>query len=139
MTRRAPACSTAHGGGSRSAFLSPVVWMLALIVGLGGFGQFTVTYFVPSVAKALYGLDATAAGVIISTGYLTAIVVNLGVGLLADRFNKLVVLGVVFIIAGRRIRVAGHREPADVPRGDGRGDRLRLHGGESAVRPRRHA
>jgi predicted MFS family arabinose efflux permease len=85
-----------HGG--RSAFLSPVVWMIALIVGLGGFGQFTVTYFVPSVAKALYGLDAAAAGVIISTGYLTAIVVNLGVGLLADRFNKLVVLGLVFII-----------------------------------------
>jgi nitrate/nitrite transporter NarK len=72
--------------------------MIALIVGLGGFGQFTVTYFVPSVAKALYGLDATAAGLIISTGYLTAIVVNLGVGLLADRFNKLIVLGFVFII-----------------------------------------
>ena len=89
---------TTHGGGSRSAFLSPVVWMIALIVGLGGFGQFTVTYFVPSVAKALYGLDAAAAGVIISTGYLTAIVVNLGVGLLADRFNKLVVLGLVFVI-----------------------------------------
>jgi predicted MFS family arabinose efflux permease len=87
-----------HGAASRSAFLSPVVWMLALVVGLGGFGQFTVTYFVPSVVKALYGLDATAAGVIISTGYLTAIVVNLGVGLLADRFNKLVVLGVVFIL-----------------------------------------
>ena len=89
---------TAHGAGSRSAFLSPVVWMIALIVGLGGFGQFTVTYFVPSVGKALYGLDATAAGVIISTGYITAIVVNLGVGVLTDRFNKLVVLGLVFII-----------------------------------------
>ena len=89
---------TMHSAGNRSAFLSPVVWMIALIVGLGGFGQFTVTYFVPSVAKALYGLDATAAGVIISTGYLTAIVVNLGIGLLADRFNKLVVLGIVFII-----------------------------------------
>jgi predicted MFS family arabinose efflux permease len=89
---------TAHGAASRSAFLSPVVWMLALVVGLGGFGQFTVTYFVPSVVKALYGLDAAAAGVIISTGYLTAIVVNLAVGLLADRINKLVVLGVVFII-----------------------------------------
>jgi predicted MFS family arabinose efflux permease len=87
-----------HGAGSRSAFLSPVVWMIALIVGLGGFGQFTVTYFVPSVAKALYNLDATAAGLIISAGYLTAIVVNLGVGLLADRYNKLVVLGLVFII-----------------------------------------
>jgi predicted MFS family arabinose efflux permease len=90
-----------HSAGARndrSAFRSPVVWMLALIVGLGGFGQFTVTYFVPSVADALYGLDAAAAGVIISTGYLTAIVVNLGVGMLADRFNKLVVLGGLFIL-----------------------------------------
>ena len=82
----------------RSAFLSPVVWILALIVGLGGFGQFTVTYFVPSVAKALYGLDARSAGFIISTGYMTAIVANLLVGLLTDRFNKLVVLGCVFIL-----------------------------------------
>jgi predicted MFS family arabinose efflux permease len=88
----------AHGAAGRSAFLSPVVWMLALVVGLGGFGQFTVTYFVPSVADALYGLDAKAAGLIISTGYLTAIVVNLGVGLLADRFNKLIVLGAVFVL-----------------------------------------
>jgi predicted MFS family arabinose efflux permease len=88
----------APASGDRSAFRSPVVWMLALIVGLGGFGQFTVTYFVPSVADALYGLDARAAGVIISTGYLTAIVVNLGVGMLADRFNKLVVLGAVFVL-----------------------------------------
>jgi predicted MFS family arabinose efflux permease len=88
----------AQGAARRSAFLSPVVWMIALIVGLGGFGQFTVTYFVPSVAAALYGLDAAAAGIIISTGYLTAIVVNLGVGLLIDRFNKLVVLGVVFLL-----------------------------------------
>ena len=87
-----------HGSGSRSAFASPVVWMLALVVGLGGFGQFTVTYFVPSVANALYGLDAKAAGLIISSGYLTAIVVNLGVGLLADHFNKLIVLGAVFVL-----------------------------------------
>ena len=85
----------AHRG---SALVSPVVWMLALIVGLGGFGQFTVTYFVPSVADAVYGLDAAAAGVIISTGYLTAIVVNLLVGMLADRFNKVLVLGGVFVL-----------------------------------------
>lgn len=90
-----------HAGESaprRSAFLSPLVWILALIVGLGGFGQFTVTYFVPSVANALYGLDARSAGFIISTGYMTAIVANLLVGLLTDRFNKLVVLGCVFIL-----------------------------------------
>jgi len=83
---------------NRSAFRSPIVWMLALIVGLGGFGQFTVTYFVPSVAEAVYGLDAAAAGVIISTGYLAAIVLNLGIGAVADRFNKLVVLGAIFVV-----------------------------------------
>jgi predicted MFS family arabinose efflux permease len=88
----------ATGGLHRSAFRSPVVWILALIVGMGGFGQFTVTYFVPSVAKALYGLDARSAGFIISTGYMTAIVVNLIVGTLVDRFNKLIVLGFVFVL-----------------------------------------
>jgi predicted MFS family arabinose efflux permease len=84
--------------GRSSAFRSPVVWMLALVVGLGGFGQFTVTYFVPSVAEGNYGLDAAAAGVIISTGYMAAIVLNLVVGVMADRFNKLVVLGAIFIV-----------------------------------------
>jgi len=81
-----------------SALMSPVVWMLALIVGLGGFGQFTVTSFVPSVAGSVYGLDAAASGVIISTGYMTAMAVNLVVGLLADRFDKLTVLAVVFVL-----------------------------------------
>jgi predicted MFS family arabinose efflux permease len=85
-------------GRSASALLSPVVWTLALIVGLGGFGQFTVTYFVPSVARQVYGLDAAAAGVIIGTGYLTAIVVNLAIGWLADRYNKVLVLGAVFVV-----------------------------------------
>jgi predicted MFS family arabinose efflux permease len=91
----------AHGVGAtsnRSAFLSPVVWILALIVGMGGFGQFTVTQFVPSVGKAIYNLDAKAAGFIISTGYITAIVVNLVVGFLVDRFNRLFVLGGIFIL-----------------------------------------
>jgi predicted MFS family arabinose efflux permease len=86
------------GGARISALRSPVVWMLALIVGLGGFGQFTVTYFVPSVAQALYGLDAAAAGIIISTGYLTAIVVNLVVGALVDRYNKLLILAGLFVV-----------------------------------------
>ena len=94
-----PAVTHDPGSGSRvSALRSPVVWMLALIVGLGGFGQFTVTYFVPSVAGSVYGLDAAAAGVIISTGYMTAIAVNLVVGFLADRHNKLMVLAAVFVL-----------------------------------------
>lgn len=84
--------------GRRSAFRSPAVWMLALIVGMGGFGQFTVTNFAPSVARSVYGLNAAAAGVLISTGYMAAIVLNLLVGLLADRTNKLAVLCGVFAL-----------------------------------------
>ena len=96
-----PNAAGTHASGlssNRSAFLSPVVWILALIVGMGGFGQFTVTNFVPSVGKALYNLDAKTAGFIISTGYITAIVVNLVVGVLVDRFNRLLVLAVIFIL-----------------------------------------
>ncbi len=87
-----------HGASPRSAFRSPVVWLLALVVGLGGFGQFTVTNFVPSVAEGVYGLGAAAAGVILSTGYLAAIALNLVIGVLADRFNKLAVLAGMFVI-----------------------------------------
>ena len=83
---------------TRSAFRSPALWLLALVVGLGGFGQFTITYFVPSVAKAEFGLDARAAGFIISTGYLAAIAMNLIVGVLADRFNRIAVLGGMFAL-----------------------------------------
>ncbi len=91
----APAAGVAA---TRSAFRSPVVWLLALIVGLGGFGQFTVTYFVPSVADSVYGLDARAAGFIISTGYIAAIVLNLVIGTLADRYDKLVVIGAIVTV-----------------------------------------
>jgi predicted MFS family arabinose efflux permease len=98
-TDPAPATAVgAHGAAPRSAFRSPAVWLLALVVGLGGFGQFTITYFVPSVADGVYGLDAAAAGVIIGTGYVAAIVLNLVVGMLADRFDKLVVLRGIFVL-----------------------------------------
>jgi len=93
-----PAPSVVARVPQQSAFRSPVVWLLALIVGLGGFGQFTITYFVPSVAQALYGLDATAAGFVISAGYVTAIALNLGIGILADRYDKVLVLGGVFVL-----------------------------------------
>jgi len=93
-----PEPAAAHSPTRASAFRSPAVWLLALVVGLGGFGQFTITYFVPSVAKGVYGLDAAAAGLIISAGYVAAIVLNLVVGALADRFDKLVVLGAMFVL-----------------------------------------
>jgi predicted MFS family arabinose efflux permease len=94
------ATDVAPNAQQRSAFRSPVVWLLALIVGLGGFGQFTITQFVPSVAEAVHGLDARAAGLILSTGYLAAIAANLVIGVLADRLNRLAVLGGVFVLLG---------------------------------------
>jgi predicted MFS family arabinose efflux permease len=100
-----------HGAAPRSAFRSPVVWLLALVVGLGGFGQFTITHFAPSVAEGVYGLDAAAAGVILSTGYIAAIALNLVVGVLADRHNKLAVLGGIFVIlAGASASLAVEHE-----------------------------
>jgi predicted MFS family arabinose efflux permease len=87
-----------HPGVRHSAFHSPAVWLLALVVGLGGFGQFTVTYFVPSVAEGVFDLDAAAAGAIVGSGYIAAIGLNLLVGWLADRYNKLALLGAIFVI-----------------------------------------
>jgi predicted MFS family arabinose efflux permease len=86
------------GLGKRSPYASPVLWLLTLVVGLGGFGQFTITHFIPSVAEGVYGLDAGAAGLIISVGYICAIIMNLIIGVLADRFHKLAVLGVMFVL-----------------------------------------
>ena len=104
------AASETQDAPQRSAFRSPVVWLLALVVGLGGFGQFTVTYFVPSVA-AVHGLDAAAAGLIISTGYVAAIVLNLAIGVLADRVDKLVLLGgIVAVLAAASASLAIEHE-----------------------------
>lgn len=90
-----------HAGSAtsgRSAFRTPIVWVLALMLGLGGVGQFSVTFFVPSVARDVFGLDAMGGGVIISTGYLFAIVANLGIGALMDRFSKWKVLAALFAV-----------------------------------------
>lgn len=92
---------TIDGGPSssgRSAFRTPLVWVLALMLGLGGVGQFSVTFFVPSVARDVFGLDAVGAGLIISTGYLCAIGANLGVGFLMDRYVKWKILAGLFVV-----------------------------------------
>jgi predicted MFS family arabinose efflux permease len=82
----------------KSAFRTPIVWVLALMLGLGGVGQFSITFFVPSVARDVFGLDAVGAGLIISTGYLCAIAANLAVGALMDRYVKWKVLAGLFCV-----------------------------------------
>jgi NNP family nitrate/nitrite transporter-like MFS transporter len=73
---------------TRSAFRTPIVWALALLLGLCGVGQFSMTFFVPSAASTIFKLGAVDAAYIISTGYIAAIFANLLFGYLMDRFNK---------------------------------------------------
>jgi predicted MFS family arabinose efflux permease len=80
---------------SASAFRTPRVWALALLLGLIGLPSFSVTFFVPSAAESAFGISTVSSSLIISSGYLAAIFVNLGVGYLMDRFNKWRVMGVL--------------------------------------------
>jgi predicted MFS family arabinose efflux permease len=81
----------------RSAFRTPVVWALALLVGMVGLGQFSATFFVPSAARTVFNLDAVGAAYIISVGYIAAIVANLLFGYLMDRFNRWKVMSIMIL------------------------------------------
>jgi predicted MFS family arabinose efflux permease len=84
--------------GAPSAFRMPVVWALALLFGLVGMPSFSVTFFVPSAAASIFKLDALSASWIISSGYLAAIVLNLVVGYLMDRYNKWIIMGTLMTL-----------------------------------------
>jgi predicted MFS family arabinose efflux permease len=84
-----------HNRNSVSAFRTPRVWALALLLGLVGLPSFSVTFFVPSAAESAFRISTVSSSLIISSGYLAAIFVNLGVGYLMDRFNKWRVMGVL--------------------------------------------
>jgi predicted MFS family arabinose efflux permease len=86
--------------GRRSAFRIPVVWALAVLVGMIGMASFSVTFFVPAAAKAVFKMDALEASFVISTGYICAIFLNLIFGFLMDHYNKWLVLSslVIFLI-----------------------------------------
>jgi predicted MFS family arabinose efflux permease len=90
--------SAANATRSQSAFRTPIVWALACLLGIGGVGQFSVTAFVPSVARSVFGLDPVAAGLIISTGYLCAVLASPIIGVLADRFGVWRVMAIVFVV-----------------------------------------
>jgi predicted MFS family arabinose efflux permease len=78
--------------GGRSAFRTPVVWALAVLVGMIGMASYSVTFFVPAAAKTVFQMDAVEAALVISTGYVCAIFLNLLLGYLMDHYNKWVVL-----------------------------------------------
>jgi predicted MFS family arabinose efflux permease len=76
----------------RSAFGTPVVWALAVLVGMVGMASYSVTFFVPSAAGAIFKMSANEAAMVISTGYIFAIFLNLLFGCLMDHYNKWIIM-----------------------------------------------
>jgi predicted MFS family arabinose efflux permease len=93
---------THHGGSSRhggqSAFRTPIVWALAVLVAMVGAAAFSVTFFVPAAATTVFKMDAVGASFVISTGYICAIFLNLLFGYLMDHYNKWMVLSSLVVL-----------------------------------------
>lgn len=90
VSRNAPP-SAGKQQGAFSAFRVPIVWTIPLL-GLTNAGGFAATFFLPSVLKTEFNLDATEAAGVISVAYIVAIFVNPLCGYLADRYNRWLVL-----------------------------------------------
>ena len=84
--------------GGQSAFRTPVVWALAVLVGMVGMASYSVTFFVPSAAVSIFKMDSVEASFVISTGYLCAIILNLLFGYLMDHYNKWIVLSSLVVV-----------------------------------------
>lgn len=93
----AAASAPQHGHGAnpfdqsangRPAHREPIVWVLAATLGLLNMGGFTITFFVPAVAKTVFKLGPTDAAYMISTAYVTAALANLLCGYLSDKLNR---------------------------------------------------
>jgi predicted MFS family arabinose efflux permease len=84
--------------GGRSAFRTPVVWALTVLVGMVGMASYSVTFFVPAAATTIFNMDSMGASLVISTGYICAIFLNLLSGYLMDHFNKWIVLSSLLAI-----------------------------------------
>jgi predicted MFS family arabinose efflux permease len=82
--------SSSEGG--RSAFRTPLVWALAVLVGMVGMASYSVTFFVPKAATTIFKMNSMEASLVISTGYICAIFLNLLSGYLMDHCNKWIVL-----------------------------------------------
>lgn len=82
----------AHKRAQKSPFRMSRAWGLACVVGMLGLPSFTITFFAPSAGKMLFHLDGVTIGLMLSAGYVCAVIVNLIGGYLMDRFDKMLVL-----------------------------------------------
>jgi predicted MFS family arabinose efflux permease len=94
--------STSQRVGVQPAHKMPSVWIIASGIGLLNMGGFTITFFVPSVAKGVFHLNSLDAAYMISAAYFVAIFANLGCGYMADRLDRVKVmigLGLLLVAA----------------------------------------
>jgi predicted MFS family arabinose efflux permease len=83
---------------SGSVFRNPVVWALAVLEGIVGVGYFSSNWFIPGAVELAFDRKDITSSLILSTGYIVAIVANLFFGYLMDRFNKWNVMGLMMVI-----------------------------------------
>lgn len=105
VPRDGASVTRAHGHApnaeSLAALRNPIMWGLMLL-GLINMGGFSATFFVPYAVESVFGLNARASAGIISSSYLVAMVLNLVVGYLCDRYSRwniMVILAVLLIPA----------------------------------------
>jgi len=60
--------------------------------------SYSVPFFVPAAASAIFKMDAVGASLVISTGYVCAIFLNLLAGYLMDHYNRWIVLGSLLLV-----------------------------------------
>ncbi len=87
------------GARTRSAFRTPVVWILSLLMCFGSMLGISLTFFLPTALTHLFEQTAMDSAAILGTGYGLGVPVVLFSGVFADRINnRKLVLAVIMLI-----------------------------------------
>ena len=87
------------GAQTRSAFRTPVVWVLSLLMCFGSMLGISLTFFLPTALTHLFEQTAMDSAAILSTGFGLGVPVVLFSGVFADRINnRKLVLAVIMLI-----------------------------------------
>ena len=87
------------GAPTRSAFKTPVVWVLSLLMCFGTMVGISLTFFMPTALTHMFKLTAMDSAAILSMGYGLGVPVVLFSGVFADRINnRKLVLAVIMLI-----------------------------------------
>jgi len=93
------ATAGADSSRSPSAFKTPIVWVLSMLMCFGTMVGISLTFFMPTALTSLFNLTAMDSAAILSIGYGIGVPVVLFSGFLADRINnRRLVLAVIMLM-----------------------------------------